>query len=77
MTRSIPSRITSGWFPLSNYDSYAPYIERMTDKGERGLITVYPIIQYAETSGSVGVPKRIPVSDRAMEKQFFYALREE
>lgn len=52
--------------PLTVYDDYAPYIERMVDKGEKNLLTVYPIVQYAETSGSVGVPKKIPVSDRSM-----------
>ena len=48
--------------PLSSYDDYAPYIERMVNQGEKGLITTYPIVQYAETSGSIGVPKKIPVS---------------
>ncbi|MCR4688145.1 MAG: GH3 auxin-responsive promoter family protein [Saccharofermentans sp.] len=53
--------------PLSTYDDYAPYIERMTEKGEKNLITTYPIVQYAETSGSVGVPKKIPVSKFSMD----------
>ena len=53
--------------PFSTYDDYAPYIERMVKKGEKGLITVYPVIQYAETSGSIGVQKRIPLTDRAMK----------
>ena len=52
--------------PMSTYDSYAPYIERMVEKGEKNLITAYPVVQYAETSGSVGVPKKIPVTDRSM-----------
>ena len=60
--------------PLSTYDNYAPYIERMTEKGEKGLITNYPIIQYAETSGSVGVPKKIPVSDRSMKIYTKYTI---
>ena len=53
--------------PFSTYDDYAPYIERMVKKGEKDLITVYPVIQYAETSGSIGVQKRIPLTDRAMK----------
>ena len=53
--------------PYSTYDDYAPYIERMVKKGERDLITAYPVNQYAETSGSIGVQKRIPLTDRAME----------
>lgn len=28
---------------LSNYDTYAPYIERMSQKGERDLIASYEI----------------------------------
>ena len=52
--------------PFSTYDSYAPYIERMVGKGEKNLITTYPIVQYAETSGSIGVPKKIPVSKQSM-----------
>ena len=52
--------------PFSTYDDYAPYIERMVGKGEKNLITTYPIVQYAETSGSVGVPKKIPVSKQSM-----------
>ena len=53
--------------PYSTYDNYAPYIERMVKKGEKDLITAYPVIQYAETSGSIGVQKRIPLTDRAMD----------
>ena len=52
--------------PFSSYDDYAPYIELMINKGEKNLITTYPIVQYAETSGSIGVPKKIPVSKQAM-----------
>ncbi|MFT8593665.1 MAG: GH3 auxin-responsive promoter family protein [Bifidobacterium sp.] len=51
--------------PLSTYDDYAPYIERMV-KGERNLITSYPIVRYAVTSGSVDNPKNIPVSEETM-----------
>ena len=52
--------------PFSSYDDYAPYIERMVEKREKNLITTYPIVQYAETSGSVGVPKKIPVTKQSM-----------
>jgi len=60
--------------PFTTYDDYAPYIERMVDKGERNLITVYPIVQYAETSGSIGVPKKIPVSRQSMEIYTKYTI---
>ena len=41
--------------PFSTYDDYEPYIRRMVKNGEKDLITAYPVIQYAETSGSIGV----------------------
>ena len=53
--------------PFSNYDVYEPYIRRMVQNKETDLITAYPVIQYAETSGSVGAQKKIPVTTRSME----------
>ena len=52
--------------PFSDYDVYEPYIRRMVKNKETNLITAYNVIQYAETSGSVGVQKKIPVTDRSM-----------
>ncbi len=52
--------------PYSTYDNYAPYIERMVRNHEEKLITAYPIIQYVETSGSIGVQKKIPITEPAM-----------
>jgi len=60
--------------PFSSYDDYAPYIERMVNQGEKGLITTYPIVQYAETSGSIGVPKKIPVSKQSMSIYTKYTI---
>ena len=53
--------------PFSNYDTYEPYISRMIKNKETNLITSYKVIQYAETSGSVGVQKKIPVTKESME----------
>ncbi len=53
--------------PFSTYDTYAPYIKRMTKNKETNLITAYDVIQYAETSGSVGVQKKIPVTYESMK----------
>ena len=53
--------------PFSNYDDYQPYIKRMVQNKETNLITAYNVIQYAETSGSVGVQKKIPVTNKSME----------
>ena len=52
--------------PYSTYDDYHPYIQRMVKNNETNLITAYDVIQYAETSGSVGVQKKIPVTDKSM-----------
>ena len=52
--------------PFSNYDTYEPYISRMIKNKEKNLITAYDVIQYAETSGSVGVQKKIPVTLNSM-----------
>lgn len=52
--------------PLTTFDDYAGYVYRMTEGGESGLISAYNIAHYAKTSGTMGNPKRIPVSDRVM-----------
>ncbi len=54
--------------PLSNYDDYEPYIKRMVEDNENNLITVYEPKHYALSSGSIGVPKYIPVSEAELEK---------
>ena len=53
--------------PYSNYDTYFPYINRMVKNKETNLITAYEVVQYAETSGSVGVQKKIPVTVESMD----------
>ena len=53
--------------PFSDYDTYAPYIERMTNKNEKNLITCYDVIHYAESSGTIGVQKLIPVTKPSMK----------
>lgn len=52
--------------PFSEYDNYAEGIERMI-RGEKNILTAYPIVHYALTSGSVGNPKKVPVSEQTME----------
>ncbi|MCQ2965046.1 MAG: GH3 auxin-responsive promoter family protein, partial [archaeon] len=47
---------------ITTYDDYAEYIYRMIEKGEDNLITVYDVNHYAKSSGTMGNPKRIPVS---------------
>lgn len=51
--------------PLSDYADYEPYIERML-AGERGLITSYPLDSYAQSAGTLGKAKMIPISKKQM-----------
>ncbi len=53
--------------PFSTYDDYAEDIHKMIYDDSEGLFTNYPIIHYALSSGSVGVPKYIPVSQMTMD----------
>jgi phenylacetate-coenzyme A ligase PaaK-like adenylate-forming protein len=50
--------------PMTTYEDYEGYINRMTENGERSLLTNYPIAYYASASGTSGSPKKIPVTDR-------------
>ena len=52
--------------PLSRYKDYEGYIDRMAETGEKNLITSYRVCRYAESSGSVGKPKLVPLTARAL-----------
>lgn len=60
--------------PLTTYDDYVSYIIRMTEKGEENLISAYDINHYAKSSGTMGNPKRIPVSDISQQVNGKYNL---
>ena len=53
--------------PLTTYDDYEPYIRRMVEKNEKNLLSASEVKHYALSSGSVGVPKHIPVSQATLE----------
>lgn len=59
--------------PLSTYDDYADAIYRMTEMGEKNIITAYPVNHFNKSSGSMGNPKRIPLSDPGMATTVKYA----
>ncbi len=46
--------------PLSTYDDYVPYVDRMINGREKNLMFSGPNIRYCSSSGSVGVPKILP-----------------
>lgn len=58
--------------PITDYDSYADYIYRMTEKGEKNLITSYDVEHYAKSSGTMGNPKRIPTTSLTQELNMKY-----
>ena len=49
--------------PLSNYDTYDNYVERMLD-GEENLMMARKCKRYCSSSGSVGKPKVLPKSGK-------------
>lgn len=53
--------------PMTTYSDYEEYIDRMTVHGEKNLLSAYPVVYYASTSGTSGSPKKIPVSDHSLE----------
>lgn len=60
--------------PISKYDDYADEIWRMTEEGESNLICSYPIHHYNKSSGTMGNPKRLPMSEKAIEISNRYLL---
>lgn len=60
--------------PITTFDDYADYVYRMTEKGETNLITAYDIVHYAKSSGTMGNPKRIPVSSLSQQVNSAYSL---
>ena len=52
--------------PMTTYEDYEGYIDRMVNNNEKNLITSYPVVFYASTSGTSGSPKKIPVSNRSL-----------
>lgn len=53
--------------PVSVYDDYAGYILRMSEGGEENLITAGKVVHYNKSSGTVGNPKRIPLTEEAFQ----------
>ena len=46
--------------PLTDYEDYRPYIERMVEKGEENLLSPDKVTFYCPTSGSTTKSKLIP-----------------
>lgn len=52
--------------PITEYEDYAEYIERMINKQEENLITSYPIKYYMVSSGTTGNEKYIPMTEQGI-----------
>ena len=57
--------------PVSAYEDFAPYIERMKN-GETNLLTASKVLGYSRTSGSSGVPKYIPATTASLKAYVRY-----
>lgn len=53
--------------PLSTFDDYAEMVYREIEHGEHNLHSVYGIVQYNRSSGTMGNPKKIPMSSISMD----------
>lgn len=52
--------------PLTDYDFYSEMIERMT-QGQKKVISADDIVHFNTTSGTLGTPKRIPVTEKHVQ----------
>ncbi len=57
--------------PVAIYDDFAPYLERMKD-GEKNVLTAYPFDHMNMTSGTVGNPKYVPLTDKQTQTYLKY-----
>lgn len=48
--------------PVVVYDDIVPYLERMMD-GEKNILTAYGYDHFNETSGTIGTPKVVPMTE--------------
>lgn len=53
--------------PLSSYEDYEPYIEKMLCFNEKNLLTADRVVFFAHTSGSTGASKMIPCTQSTLD----------
>ncbi len=58
--------------PFTTFDDYAEYVVREI-AGEKNLHSVYGVKQYNKSSGTMGNPKKIPMSPVSMDQVIAYA----
>lgn len=60
--------------PISEYDDYTTYIDRMANNGEENLICCRKPVWFNKTSGTVGEPKKIPYTQKTRDCFARYSL---
>ena len=60
--------------PITEYDDYVEYIIPMSEDGAENLITAYEVDHYSKSSGTLGNPKKIPLSINAQKIMSEYTL---
>ncbi len=60
--------------PITEYDDYIEYIISMSENGAENLITAYKVDHYSKSSGTLGNPKKIPLSINAQKIMSKYTL---
>lgn len=61
--------------PITKYNDYAAYIDRMLYNNEQDLITAYPVKYYMLSSGTTGDAKYIPMTEQAIINYALYSYR--
>ena len=59
--------------PITEYNDYFPFIQRMMNDGEKNLLSADPVVYYATSSGTSGTPKYIPVTENGKQKFSSYS----
>jgi hypothetical protein len=65
-------RNTISHFPLSTYEDYIPYIDRIAN-GEHNILTKDPVQLFELSSGSISASKMIPYT-RTLKREFGFGL---
>lgn len=60
--------------PITTFKDYEPYINRMIENNEEQILTSTPLIGYAQTSGTTGKHKFIPLTQPVVECYKKYTL---
>ena len=60
--------------PVTTFEDYRGYIDRMIEHNEEDALTTLPLVGYAQTSGTTGNSKYIPLTQKAINYYKRYTL---